>query len=142
MREWGVDMTLAARGGLVEAAEPRSPREIWLLQRKPTPPGRDLGKTTGWVHRMTLKRRGVRMLAGVAYERIDDSGLWIRQAGETRCLPVENVVVCAGQEPRRELVAGLEAAERRPHLIGGSKLAAELDARRAIDEGARLAAAL
>ncbi len=142
MREWGIDMTLAARGGLIEAAEPRSPREIWLLQRKPTPPGRDLGKTTGWVHRMTLKRRGVRMLAGVAYERIDDAGLWISQGGETRCLAVDNVVICAGQEPRRELVAGLEAAERRPHLIGGSKLAVELDARRAIDEGARLAAAL
>jgi 2,4-dienoyl-CoA reductase (NADPH2) len=135
-------MTLAARGGLVEAVEPRSPREIWLLQRKPTPPGRDLGKTTGWVHRLSLKRRGVRMLAGVAYQRIDDAGLWITQGGESRCLAVDHIVICAGQEPRRELLAGLEAAHCRPHLIGGSKLATELDARRAIDEGARLAAAL
>ncbi|MGH8203519.1 MAG: FAD-dependent oxidoreductase, partial [Steroidobacteraceae bacterium] len=142
MREWGIDMTLAARGGLVPAAEPRSPREIWLLQRKPTPPGRDLGKTTGWVHRLSLKRRGVRMLAGVVYGCIDDRGLEITQAGERCILAVENIVVCAGQEPRRELVDGLAAAGVKPHLIGGAKLAVELDAKRAIDEGSRLAAAL
>ncbi len=142
MREWGIDMTLAARGGLIEATEPRSPREIWLLQRKPTPPGRDLGKTTGWVHRLALKRRGVRMMAGVDYDRIDDSGLWIAQGGKPRLIAVESIVTCAGQEPRRELVAGLEAARLRPHLIGGARLAAELDAKRAIDEGARLAARL
>jgi 2,4-dienoyl-CoA reductase (NADPH2) len=142
MREWGIDMTLEARGGLAAASELRSPREIWLLQRKPTPAGRDLGKTTGWVHRLALKRRGVRMLSGVAYERIDDSGLTIRQGGETRQLAVDNVVVCAGQEPRRELVDGLARAGIRPHLIGGSLHAAELDAKRAIDEGSRLAAAL
>jgi 2,4-dienoyl-CoA reductase (NADPH2) len=142
MSEWGIDMTLAARGGLAPAAEPRSAREIWLLQRKPTPPGRDLGKTTGWVHRLSLKRRGVRMLSGVSYERIDDGGLWITQGGETRLLPVDHVVICAGQEPRRELVAGLEAAGARAHLVGGSNRAVELDAKRAIDEGSRLAAAL
>jgi 2,4-dienoyl-CoA reductase (NADPH2) len=142
MSEWGIDMTLGARGGLIEAAEPRSPREIWLLQRRPTPPGRDLGKTTGWVHRLALKRRGVRMLAGVGYERIDDAGLAITQGGKSRLLAVDHVVVCAGQEPRRELVEGLERAGLRPHLIGGSKLAVELDAKRAIDEGARLAARL
>jgi 2,4-dienoyl-CoA reductase (NADPH2) len=142
MGEWGIDMRLAARGGLVPEAAMTSPRQIWLLQRKPTPPGRDLGKTTGWVHRLALKRRGVRMLAGVSYERIDDRGLAIRQGGETRQLPVDHVVICAGQEPRRELVAGLEARGVRPHLIGGSKLATELDAKRAIEEGARLAAAL
>jgi 2,4-dienoyl-CoA reductase (NADPH2) len=119
-----------------------SPREIWLLQRKATPPGRDLGKTTGWVHRLTLKRRGVRMLAGVEYLGIGDRGLEIAQGGETRMLEVDHVVICAGQEPRRELVAGLEALGLRPQLIGGSRLAAELDARRAIDEGARLAASL
>jgi 2,4-dienoyl-CoA reductase (NADPH2) len=142
MREWGIDMTLAARGGLVDAVEPRLPREIWLLQRKPTPPGRDLGKTTGWVHRLALKRRGVRMLAGVGYVKIDDSGLAITQGGESRLLAVDHVVVCAGQEPRRDLVEGLERAGVRPHLIGGSKHAVELDAKRAIDEGARLAASL
>jgi 2,4-dienoyl-CoA reductase (NADPH2) len=142
MREWGIDMTLTARGGLVPASEPRSPREIWLLQRKPTPPGRDLGKTTGWVHRLTLKRRGVRMLAGVTYERIDDAGLTISQGGETRLLRVDSIVICAGQEPQRSLVAALETRGISPHLIGGSKIAAELDARRAIADGAKLAAGL
>jgi 2,4-dienoyl-CoA reductase (NADPH2) len=142
MAEWGVDMRLVARGGVVAAAQSSSPREIWLLHRKPTPPGRDLGRTTGWVHRLALKRRGVRMLAGVGYEGIGDRGLEITHSGERKLLAVDNVVICAGQEPRRELVAGLEARGLRPHLIGGSKLAVELDARRAIDEGARLAAAL
>ena len=142
MREWGIDMTLTARGGLVPASEPRSPREIWLLQRKPTPPGRDLGKTTGWVHRLTLKRRGVRMLAGVTYERIEDAGLTISHGGETRLLRVDSIVICAGQEPQRSLVAALETSGISPHLIGGSKVAAELDARRAIADGAKLAAGL
>jgi len=119
-----------------------SPREIWLLQRKPTPPGRDLSKTTGWVHRLALKRRGVRMLAGVEYLRIDDGGLTILQGGAERILAVDNVVICAGQEPRRDLMGPIEAAGRRAHLIGGAKLAVELDAKRAIEEGSRLAAAL
>jgi 2,4-dienoyl-CoA reductase (NADPH2) len=142
MDEWGIDMQLAARGGLKPEAPMTSPREIWLLQRRPTPPGRDLGKTTGWVHRLALKRRGARMLAGVSYEGIDDRGISILQNGQPRLLAVDHVVICAGQEPRRELVAGLESRGVRFQLIGGSKLAAELDARRAIDEGARLAAAL
>ncbi|HEU4516463.1 MAG TPA: FAD-dependent oxidoreductase, partial [Steroidobacteraceae bacterium] len=142
MAEWGIDMRLSARGGLTSDAPMTSPREIWLLQRRPTPPGRDLGKTTGWIHRLALKRRGVRMLAGVTYEGIDDRGLSIVHGGQPRLLAVDHVVICAGQEPRRELVAKLEARGVRPHLIGGSKLAAELDAKRAIDEGARLAAAL
>jgi 2,4-dienoyl-CoA reductase (NADPH2) len=142
MCAWGIDMQLAGRGGLATETALSSPREIWLLQRKPTPPGRDLGKTTGWVHRLELKRRGVRMMAGVSYVGIDDRGLAIEQGGETRVLEVDHVVICAGQESRRELVAGLEARGLRPHLIGGSRIAAELDARRAIEEGARLAAAL
>jgi len=144
MREWGIDMAFAKRGGLTEEADLAGsmPRTIWLLQRKPTPPGRDLGKTTGWVHRLALKRRGVRMMAGVSYERIDDAGLHIAVGAESRLLAVDNVVVCAGQEPQRELAAGIEAAGFRVHLIGGSNLATELDARRAIDEGSRLAAAL
>jgi 2,4-dienoyl-CoA reductase (NADPH2) len=144
MAEWGIDMRLQARGGLVPAKDLAAsmPRTIWLLQRKPTPPGRDLGKTTGWVHRLALKRRGVRMLAGVAYDRIDDSGLTITHDGKSRLLPVDHVVICAGQEPLRELAAGIEAAGMTSHLIGGSKIATELDAVRAIDEGARLAAAL
>ena len=144
MREWGIDMQLATRGGLAPQPDlARSmPRTIWLLQRKPTPPGRDLGKTTGWVHRLALKRRGVRMLAGVAYGSIDDRGFHIAQGGESRLLEVDNVVICAGQEPQRELADGIQAAGYRLHLIGGSSLATELDARRAIDEGSRLAASL
>jgi 2,4-dienoyl-CoA reductase (NADPH2) len=144
MAEWGIDMRLEARGGLVPEKDlaKSMPRTIWLLQRKTTPPGRDLGKTTGWVHRLALKRRGVRILAGVAYDRIDDRGLSITLAGESRVLAVDHVVICAGQEPLRELVAGVEAAGMTAHLIGGSKIATELDAVRAIDEGARLAAAL
>ena len=142
MKEWGIDMSLESRGGLVPAPALASPREIWLLQRKPTPPGRDLGKTTGWVHRLALKRRGVRMMAGVTYERIDDRGLAITQGGESRLLEVDHVVICAGQEPRRDLAAGIEAAGYQVRLIGGSHLATELDAKRAIDEGSRLAAAL
>jgi len=144
MREWGIDMTLSRRGGLTAEADLAGsmPRIIWLLQRKPTPPGRDLGKTTGWIHRLALKRRGVRMMAGVSYERIDDDGLRIAIGTESRLLPVDNVVICAGQEPQRELASGIEAAGFQLHLIGGSKLATELDAKRAIDEGSRLAAAL
>jgi 2,4-dienoyl-CoA reductase (NADPH2) len=144
MKEWGIDMTLTARGGLAPQPDlARSmPRAIWLLQRKPTPPGRDLGKTTGWVHRLALKRRGVRMLAGVTYDRIDDAGLHISSGSESRLLAVDHVVICAGQEPQRELAAGIEAAGYKAHLIGGSKVATELDARRAIDEGSRLAAVL
>jgi 2,4-dienoyl-CoA reductase (NADPH2) len=144
MHEWGIDMALSKRGGLTAEADLASsmPRTIWLLQRKPTPPGRDLGKTTGWVHRLALKRRGVHMMAGVNYEHIDEAGLHITVGTEPRLLAVDNVVVCAGQEPQRELAAGIEAAGFRLHLIGGSKLATELDARRAIDEGSRLAAAL
>ncbi|MGH8136313.1 MAG: FAD-dependent oxidoreductase, partial [Steroidobacteraceae bacterium] len=144
MREWGIDMAFTNRGGLTEEADLACsmPRTIWLLQRKPTPPGRDLGKTTGWVHRLALKRRGVRMMAGVNYERIDDAGLHIKAGSGSRLLAVDHVVICAGQEPQRELEAGIEAAGFRAHLIGGSNVATELDARRAIDEGARLAAAL
>ncbi len=144
MEEWGIDMRLESRGGLVPEKNlaKSMPRTIWLLQRKPTPPGRDLGKTTGWVHRLALKRRGVRMLAGVAYDRIDDRGLAITHGSEARVLAVDQVVICAGQEPQRELVAGIEAAGMTAHLIGGSNVATELDARRAIDEGARLAASL
>jgi 2,4-dienoyl-CoA reductase (NADPH2) len=142
MRDWGVDMTLTHRGGLAGniAQGLPSARKIFLLQRKPTPPGRGLGKTTGWIHRLELKRRGVQMIAGASYERIDDSGLHITTANGTRLLEVDNVVVCAGQDSLRSLAEHLQSAGREAHVIGGAKLAAELDAKRAIDEGARLAA--
>jgi 2,4-dienoyl-CoA reductase (NADPH2) len=142
--QWGIDMTLAARGGvagIVARPEPLA-REIWLLQRKSSKPGKDLGKTTGWVHRLSLSRRGVRMLAGVEYRRIDDRGLHIRHEGEDKLLEVDHVVICAGQLPRRELQAPLEAAGLKVHLIGGADVAAELDAKRAIRQGSELAAVL
>jgi 2,4-dienoyl-CoA reductase (NADPH2) len=143
-RRWGIDMTLAARGGVegvVARPEPLA-REIWLLQRKSSKPGKDLGKTTGWVHRLSLSKRGVRMLAGVEYRRIDDRGLHIRHDGEDKLLEVDHVVLCAGQLPRRELQTPLEAAGLEVHLIGGADVAAELDAKRAIRQGSELAAAL
>ena len=141
MKEWGIDMTLQARGG-VEGMQPLpepSPREIFLLQRKTTKVGAGLGKTTGWAHRAGLMMKGVNMLAGVEYLKIDDQGLHIKVNEDVQVLAVDNVVVCAGQEPRKELAEGLNAPY---HLIGGADVAAELDAKRAIDQGTRLAATL
>ena len=141
-RHWGIDFELSGRGG-IEGAKPQPEplaREIWLLQRKASKPGKGLGKTTGWIHRLSLRKRGVHMLAGVEYRRIDDAGLHIVHDGEEKILPVDNVVVCAGQEPRRDLVEPLQAAGRVVHLIGGADVAAELDAKRAIKQGTELAA--
>jgi 2,4-dienoyl-CoA reductase (NADPH2) len=132
------------RGGVdgLEPAFDKPAREIWLLQRKTSKPGKGLGKTTGWIHRTSLKHFGVQMLAGVSYERIDDEGLHIRIDDKPQVLEVDNIVICAGQLPQRELMEGLEAAGVTTHLIGGANVAAELDAKRAIDEGTRLAARL
>jgi 2,4-dienoyl-CoA reductase (NADPH2) len=118
------------------------PRQLWLLQRKETKVGAGLAKTTGWIRRTLLKRRGVRMVAGVEYEKIDDAGLHIRVDGVPQLIEVDTIVICAGQEPRRELVAGLEAAGIRHQLIGGADVALELDARRAIEQGTQVALAL
>jgi 2,4-dienoyl-CoA reductase (NADPH2) len=143
MAEWGVDPRVATPGGLATPAAPAPARAIWLLQRKTTRPGAGLGKTTGWVHRATLARNGVTMMAGVAYERIDDAGLHITVGGERRLLEVDNVVICAGQESLAELMpAAGEKGGPVFHKIGGAALAAELDAKRAIREGAELAARL
>jgi 2,4-dienoyl-CoA reductase (NADPH2) len=143
MREWGVADPAASRGGVV-AAKPSPPaREVFLLQRKAKKPGAGLGKTTGWIHRTVLKRMKVEMLGGVNYERIDDRGLAItfgEKRTRPRVLEVDNVVLCAGQEPLRNLEAPLRAAGLRVHLIGGADVAAELDAKRAIAQGTRLAA--
>jgi 2,4-dienoyl-CoA reductase (NADPH2) len=143
MGEWGVDPASNAPGGLAPPVPPHPPRKIWLLQRKSTRPGAGLGKTSGWVHRATLVRNGVQMLAGVQYDRIDDAGLHITVGGEQRLLEVDNVVVCAGQESLAELMPA-EGTKGGPrfHKIGGAALAAELDAKRAIREGAELAARL
>lgn len=138
MREWGIDMTLEARGG-VEGMKPQpepSPRQIVLLQRKSTKIGAGLGKTTGWAHRLGLQMKGVQMIAGVQYDKIDDAGLHITVDGEQKVLDVDNVIICAGQEPQRALVQGLTVPH---HLIGGADEALELDAKRAIAQGTKVA---
>ena len=142
MREWGVDMELVARGGIegVEAKPEPSRRSVSLLQRKQSKVGAGLGKTTGWIHRAGLEKRAVAMIPGCEYEKIDDDGLHVLVNGERKLFAVDNVILCAGQDPQRELA---EAIEGKPvHLIGGADFAAELDAKRAIDQGTRLAAAI
>ncbi|WP_432341828.1 FAD-dependent oxidoreductase [Yersinia enterocolitica] len=140
-QEWGIDQDLAQRGGLspVGGKVHPSPRQIFLLQRKTSKVGEGLGKTTGWIHRTSLAMRGVRMLNSVSYESIDDEGLHIIRAEQASCLPVDTIIICAGQEPRRELHQPLLEMGKTVHLIGGADIAAELDARRAIDQGTRLA---
>ncbi|NIJ71365.1 NADPH-dependent 2,4-dienoyl-CoA reductase [Xanthomonas sp. F4] len=142
MAEWGVDPQFEGRGALCKPRPEPPARSVWLLQRSPGRPGARLGKTTGWIHRATLKAKGVTMLGGVEYLGVDDTGLRIRVDGAEQLLPVGTVVVCAGQEPRRDLQAALLAAGRSAHLIGGADVAAELDAKRAIAQGSRLAAQL
>ncbi len=141
MKEWGVDMSLTARGGIegVKAEVTGSPREVFLLQRKTTKVGSGLGKTTGWIHRAGLANKGVKMLAGCEYTKIDDDGLHIVVDDQPQTLDVDNVIVCAGQEPLRELINGLNKPY---HLIGGADIASELDAKRAIDQGTRLATSI
>ena len=139
---WGIDTRYASRGGLKPAEEPPSPRAVVLLQRKPTKVGEDLAKTTGWIRRTLLRRRGVEMLADVAYDHIDDDGLHVRVAGVPRTLRVDTIVVCAGQEPRRELAEALAREGIAHTVIGGADVAVELDAKRAIDQGTRVALAL
>ncbi|WP_423679036.1 FAD-dependent oxidoreductase [Undibacterium sp. WLHG33] len=140
--EWGVDTTYQTVGGLTDAHIETPEREIFLLQRKTSKVGDGLGKTTGWIHRTGLKNRGVHMFAGVTYNKIDDAGLHVTIDGQQKTLPVDNVILCAGQEPRRDLQAALEAAGKTVHLIGGADVAAELDAKRAINQGTRLAATI
>ncbi|WP_426403049.1 FAD-dependent oxidoreductase [Streptomyces sp. R-07] len=141
-RQWGVDTAYENRGGLRAPERNAPPRQVHLLQRKSSKVGAGLGKTTGWIHRTELKHRGVTMVAGVSYERIDDAGLHLTIDGEPQLLPVDTIVLCSGQEPRRDLYEELVAAGRPAHLIGGADVAAELDAKRAIDQGTRLAATL
>lgn len=139
--EWGIDQTIKHRGGLCPEGTQveRSPRKIYLLQRKDSKVGDGLGKTTGWVHRASLSMRGVTMLNSVQYVKIDDQGLHIRRGDEQQCLEVDHVIICAGQEPLKALYQPLQAMGKNVHIIGGADVAAELDARRAIDQGTRLA---
>ncbi|WP_416475974.1 FAD-dependent oxidoreductase [Streptomyces sp. LKA04] len=141
-RLWGVDMDYRAAGGLAAPERPAPPRAVHLLQRKNSKVGAGLGKTTGWIHRTELRQRGVTMVPGVRYDRIDDAGLHITVGAESTVLEVDTVVLCTGQEPSRGLYDDLVAAGRRAHLIGGADVAAELDAKRAIKQGTELAAAL
>ena len=147
MREWGVTDPAEARSGLApEGPAPAPPaRQVTLLQRKSERPGKRLGKTTGWIHRVTLRMKEVEMLSGVNYERIDDDGLHVSfgEARENpRLIAADTVVLCTGQDSRRELADALAARGRAAHVIGGADVATELDAKRAIDQGTRLAAAL
>ena len=138
MSQWGIDMTMQARGGVAEIPQniEASPREIYLLQRKTSKVGAGLGKTTGWVHRTGLQQKKVNMLAGCEYQAIDDQGLHLTVGGEAQVLDVDHIIVCAGQDPNQSLSQGLE---RPYHLIGGAQKASQLDAKRAIRQGTLLA---
>jgi 2,4-dienoyl-CoA reductase (NADPH2) len=140
--EWGIDRTMTARGGLAPPRPVTSPRRVYLLQRKAERLGATLGKTTGWIHRTSLKSRGVAMRGGVSYQRIDDRGLHITSEKGAELLEVDHVIICAGQESVNHLVAELAGNGKPVHVIGGALLAAELDAERAIREGTQLAARL
>lgn len=141
MSQWGIDMTLSSRGGIegVKALPEPSAREIYLLQRKTSKVGAGLGKTTGWSHRMGLHMKGVKMINAVTYNKIDDAGLHVTINDEAQILDVDNVIICAGQEPNKSLCEGLTKPY---HLIGGSDVAVELDAKRAIDQAMRLVVTL
>jgi 2,4-dienoyl-CoA reductase (NADPH2) len=141
-KEWGIDFENHPRGGVtgVEPVVEAADRTVYLMQRKPTAMGRSLGLTTGWTHRITLKRRGVHMLRGVEYQKIDDDGLHAIIEGEARVLDVDTVIVCAGQEPLRTLYDDLENEGVNASLVGGAYEAMELDAKRAIDQASRMAA--
>jgi len=145
LAEWGVDYAgwgtpAGGRGGLTQPSRPPPPRRVVMLQRSPSGRGSRLNKTTGWIHRTTLRNRGVETLCEVVYQRVDDAGLHVTVAGEPRLLEVDTVVVCAGQTSNAELAAPLRAAGRTVYVIGGADEAAELDARRAIAQGARVGA--
>jgi len=140
--EWGVDTHYAEPGALARPKPEPAERQVWLLQRTPGKPGEKLNKTTGWVHRAALKAKKVTMLAGVSYERIDDAGLHIRIGERSEVLPVDTVVLCAGQESNRADYDAAVALGLKAHVIGGADLASELDAKRAIAQGTRLAASL
>ncbi|MEO6037577.1 MAG: FAD-dependent oxidoreductase, partial [Saprospiraceae bacterium] len=135
--EWGIDAEYRQRGGLAKAQPEASPRQVWLLQRSKGKVGDRLGKTTGWAHRLTLKKRGVQMWSDVQYVRVDDAGLHLLVKGEPQVLAVDNVVICAGQHSLRSLYEPLRQAGVAVQLIGGAKEAGELDAKRAIEEGLR-----
>jgi 2,4-dienoyl-CoA reductase (NADPH2) len=140
--EWGIDLEIRAPGGLAPPEPPARERKVYLLQRKPGRPGSTLGATTGWIHRRALQNRGVSLQGGVSYERIDDAGLHVGTAEGPRLLEVDSIVVCAGQESESALGEQLRVRGFPVQVIGGARLAAELDAERAIREGTEVAARL
>ncbi|QYJ99795.1 NADPH-dependent 2,4-dienoyl-CoA reductase [Shewanella psychrotolerans] len=142
LKQWGIDKNYAERGGLTEPQLEHPKGKIYLLQRKTSKMGKGLGKTTGWIHRSVLKHHQVEMLSGVSYERFDEQGLHIKVGDKQQILAVDNVILCAGQESNRSLVDEMKATGLPVHLIGGVDVAAELDAKRAIRQGAELAIAL
>ena len=143
-KEWGIDFDNHPRGGIagVEPEVATANREVYLLQRKNTPHGRSLGKTTGWTHRISLKRKGVHMIGGVTYQKIDDQGLHMLQDGEPMILSVDTVIICAGQVSERTIFEELKGRIPNVHIIGGADVAMEIDAKLAIDQGCRLAAVI
>ncbi|MEC8286989.1 MAG: FAD-dependent oxidoreductase, partial [Bacteroidota bacterium] len=144
MKEWGVDMQLDARGCIevIKADKPNNPREVYLLQRKSTKVGAGLGKTTGWVHRFTLRNKNVKMINGVEYKRIDDHGLHYTKKDKTTVLDVDHVVICAGQVSNTDLFEDIKKINPNVQLIGGAFKAAELDAKEAINQAVRMAAVI
>ena len=138
--EWGIDIEVNRRGGLKPADVSPSPREVFLMQRKDEKPGKRLGKTTGWIHRLSLRHKKVHMLSGVSYLKIDDEGLHIQVKENNKVLDVDHVIICAGQTELRSLYEPLKEADISVHLIGGAYKALELDAKHAIDQACRLAA--
>ncbi|MEZ9522939.1 FAD-dependent oxidoreductase [Enterovibrio norvegicus] len=142
LQDWGIDKSLSHEGGLLPAPHYVAQRQVWLLQRRQGRVGKGPGKTTGWIHRKTLEKRGVELLGGVSYEKIDDAGLHITLEGQEHILPADHVIICAGQESVNGLVAELESKGINAHIIGGAEKAGELDAKRAIRQGVELAIAL
>ncbi len=142
MKEWGVDLNYSTPGGLISPEVEPSPREVFLIQRKSSKVGDGLGKSTGWIHRTVLKNKGVKMIKGAQYTKIDNDGLHLLVDGQEHLLSVDNIIICAGQNSQRELQAQLESARVKVTLIGGADVAAELDAKRAIKQGTIVAAAI
>lgn len=143
LKEWGVDKSFQNNGALMASQEQHQPlREIALIQRKTTKVGAGLGKTTGWIHRATLAKNGVKMIKGATYKEVTSEGLIIEVEGKEQLLAVDHIIICAGQEPNRDLYQDLLDADVSTHLIGGASVASELDAKRAIRQAAELAASI
>ena len=142
LSHWGIDKDIKHPGGLTEPQISVTQREVYLLQRKSSKVGAGLGKTSGWVHRASLKQHNVKMINSVTYLKIDDQGLHVSIKGEPRIIEADNIIICAGQEPLRELHDSLLTLAKPVHIIGGADVAAELDAKRAIRQGAELAATI